>query len=284
MSSETTGTGSTMGGIMDVSTVSDLSTFGKARLAGFGLVVLATIGFAVVALGELFSLLVVGWTEPVGAELGIHRLHVMAIALTILTTLLGVFVQAYRPTRQVASMLGAFLSIVVAAGITVGVGESLGSIVPFLLLVGLATVLHPAGRELLDRGQSYSPAMLALVVVAAIPMLAFAVDQVSLQLGSGDPHAAAGHYTVMAQFGLVPLAYGFLAAIGMRGWRVAAWIAAIPVSYYGVLSIAFPAQASSTGVVWGTAAVLWAVGFVVVTEYSRVGTSPALRQSVAGQD
>ncbi len=283
-SDKTSPTDGTAGVIPDFSAVSELSTFGKVRLVGFGLVVLAAIGLAVSVLGELFSVLVVGWTDPVGTELGIHRLHVMVIALTILTTLLGVFVQVYRPTRQVASMVGAFISIVLAAALAVGFGGSLGQIIPFLTLIGLATILHPAGLEILDRGESYSPAMLAFVVAAAIPMLAFAVNQLSLQLNSGGPHAVAGHYRVMAQFALVPLVYALLAAIGLRGWRVAAWLAAIPIAYYGLLSISFPAQAGSTGVMWGTGAVLWAVGFLVVTEYSRIGTSSALRRPLAGRD
>lgn len=256
----------------------------KVRLAAFGLIVLAVIGFAAVVLGELFSLLALGWTADVGAELGIHRLHVMVIATVVLTTLLGVFVQVYRPTRQAAAMLGALVSVALAALVQFASEGSVGSVVPFLVLIGLATLLHPAGRELLHRGQSYSPAMLALVVVAAVPMLAFAIAQVGLQVEATDAHAAAGHYTGMAQLGLIPLVYGLLAAIGMRGWRVAAWIAALPIAYYGLLSVSFTAQAGSTGVVWGAAAVLWAVGFVVVTEYSRVGGSPALRRSVAGGD
>lgn len=282
MSSDTT---RSMGGLVpDVSGMRDLSTFEQARFVGFGLVVLAIVGFAVVALGELFSLLVRGWTAEMGAELGIHRLHVMVIAASILTTLLGVFVQVYRPTRQVASILGALGSVGVAAVTTAAVGESLGQIVPFMAMIGLATLLHPAGRELLQRGESYSPAMLALVVVAAVPMVAFALDQVSLQLDANDAHAAAGHYTVMAQLGLVPLVYATLAAIGMRGWRVAAWIAALPVAYYGLLSVSFTGQTGSTGVLWGAGAILWAVGFVGVTEYSRVGESPTLRRTVAEGD
>lgn len=277
-------TDSGMGAIADFAGITELSTFEKARLVGFGLVVLAAIGLAAVVLGELLSLLVLGWTADVGAQLGIHRLHVIAIATVIFTTLLGVFVQVYRPTRQVASMLGALLSVVLAALVQL-VGEgSLGSVVPFLVLIGLATLLHPAGRELLHGGQSYSPAMLALVVVAAIPMLAFAIGQVGFQLEATDAHAAAGHYTGMAQLGLIPLAYALLAAFGVRGWRVAGWIAALPIAYHGFLSISFPAQAGSTGVVWGGAAILWAAGFVVVTEYSRIGGSPVLRRSVAGRD
>lgn len=277
-------TKSTEGALPGVSDVMNLSRLEKVRLAGFGLVVLTVIGFAAFVLGELFSLLVLGWTADVGAELGIHRLHVMVIATVIFTTLLGVFVQLYKPTKQAASMLGALSSIVLAALVQF-VGEgSIGTVVPFLVLIGLATLLHPTGRGLLRRGQSASPAMLAFVVVAAIPMLGFALGQVGLQLDAADAHAAAGHYTGMAQLGLIPLAYAFLAAIGMRGRRVAAWIAALPVAYYGLLSLSFTAQAGSTGVLWGAAAILWAGGFVAVTEHSRLGASPAPYGSVAEQD
>lgn len=270
----TTNTADAIPGFPDVK---NLSTLEKLRLAGFSLVVLAVFGMAGVILGELFSLLVLGWTADVGAELGIHRLHVMVIATVIITTLSGVFVQVYRPTRQAASMLGALVSVVFAALIQF-VGEgTLGSVIPFLVLIGLATLLHPAGRDVVHRVQSSNPALLALAVVAAIPLLAFAVTQVGLQANVTDPHAAAGHYTGMAQLGVVPLVYALVAALGLRGWRVAAWIAALPVAYYGLLAISFPGQAGSAGVVWGAGAILWAGGFLVVTEYSRRGTTPASR-------
>lgn len=278
-----TSTDSTNGVIPGVSDLAGLSRLERVRLVAFGLVVLATIGLAVMVLGPLFSLLILGWTADGGAQLGVHRLHVMALAMVVLTTLFGAFVQVYRPTKQVAAMLGALISIVLVVVVGLVAEGSPGSAVPFLVLIGLATLLHPAGRTLLRRGQSYSPVMLAFVVIAAIPMLAFTVAQVGLQVNAADAHAAAGHYTGMARFGLVPLVYGVLAAIGMRGWRVAAWIAALPVAYYGLLSISFPAQTGSTGVMWGAAAILWAVGFVGVAEYSRVGASPTLRRSAARQ-
>jgi len=271
------------GMVPGASAFQELSTFGKVRLVGFSLVVLAVLGFAAFVLGELFSLLVLGWTADVGAELGIHRLHVMVIATVILTTLLGVAVQLYQPKRQAAAMLGAFLSVVAAAAVQFTGEGSVGSVVPFLVMIGLATLLHPAGRGLFRRGESYSPAMLALVIVAAIPMLAFAAAQVGLQINTNDAHAAAGHYTGMAQLGLIPLVYGFLAAVGMRGWRIAAWIAALPLAYYGILAISFPAQAGAAGPMWGGAAVLWAGGFLAVSEYSRLESSPLLRRTVAGE-
>jgi Ca2+/Na+ antiporter len=85
---------------------------------------------------------------------------------------------------------------------------------------------------------------------------------------------------MMAGLAIAPLAYGLFAGFGFVGWRLAAWLAALPMAYYGLMSIAFPLQAGSTGAVWGAAAVLWAIAFVAVAEYSRLGGSTTLRREV----
>lgn len=237
---------------------------------------------AVLFLPSLLALLVLGWTADGGAGLGIHRLHVMGIAAVVAVFLLGLFVQAYRPGERVASMWGAFLVILAVSAGTVGFGVGRPEeVLPFLLLTSVALATHPAGRRLFRRGDSYSPAMLALVAVAALPLLAFVSTQLSLSSSTIDPHAVDGHYVMMAGLAIAPLAYGLFAAFGFAGWRLAAWLAALPMAYYGLMSIAFPLQAGSTGVVWGIAALLWAVAFVAVAEYSRLGSSTVLRREVA---
>lgn len=83
---------------------------------------------------------------------------------------------------------------------------------------------------------------------------------------------------MMAALATAPLAYGLAAAPGVVGWRLAAWIAR--TAYLGLLSVAFPAQASSAGPAWGAAAVLRAIAFVAVAEYSRTTTaSEAFRRA-----
>lgn len=247
------------------------TTAETVRLAVFYLALLAAAAMTVLFLSELFVLLALGWTAAVGTELGIHRLHVMGIALVVLTFVVGLFVQAYRPTRRVAAMWGSFLVITVATAGTLGYGVGRPEeVVPFFAVTGLALVAHPAGRGLFRRGGSYSPALLALVAVAAIPLLAFALNQFSLSGSATDPHAVEGHYVMMATLAIAPLAYGLFAAFGFAGWRLAAWLAGLPMVYYGAMSIAFPAQTGSTGTMWGVAAILWAIAFVVVAEYARV--------------
>ncbi len=236
----------------------------------------------VLFLPGLLALLVVGWTAGGGAELGIHRLHVMGIAAVVAVFLLGLFAQAYRPKTRVASMWGAFIVILSVSVGTVwfGVGRP-EEVLPFLQVTGIALVAHPAGRRLFRRGDSYSPALLALVAVAAVPLLAFAATQLSLSSSLTDPHAVDGHYVMMAGLAIAPLAYGIFAALGFKGWRLASWLAALPMGYYGLMAISFPAQSGSVGATWGALAILWAIAFVATAEYSRVRSSAMLRRETA---
>lgn len=249
------------------------------RLGAFYLSLLLAGVMTVLFLPDLLALLVTGWTASAGAELGIHRLHIMGIATVVTVFLLGLFAQAYRPRERVASMWGAFLVILVVSAGTIGFGVGRPEeVIPFLALTGIALVAHPAGRRLLQRGDSYSPVLLALVLVAAVPLLVFAAGQWSLSTSTTDPHAVDGHYVMMAGLAIAPIAYGLFAASGFVGWRLASWLAALPMAYYGLLSISFPLQTGSTGMAWGTAAILWAITFVVVAEYSGMDVSTTFRR------
>lgn len=186
--------------------------------------------------------------------------------------------------QQVSVGWGAFLIILVVSIGTVGYGVGRPEeVLSFLLLAGIALIAHPAGRGILRRGDSFSPAMLALVAIAAIPLAVFMVNQFGLSANTLDPHAHDGHYVMMAGLAFAPIAYGAFAAFGFVGWRLASWLAAIPMAYYGLMSVSFTTQAGSTGILWGMAAIVWALAFVAVAEYSRVSSSTSLRRYVTGE-
>ena len=263
------------------SSFKDRSTIGKTRVVAFTLALVTAAIMTVAFLPELLATLVTGWTGTGGAELGIHRLHVMGIAAVVAVFLLGLFAQAYKPRTRIASMWGAFVTILVITVGTVwyGVGRP-EEVLPFMAITSIVLVAHPAGRTLLRRGSSYSPVMLALVAIAAVPLLAFAFNQWSLSTSATDPHALDGHYVMMAGLAIAPLAYGFVAALGFTGWRLAAWLAALPMTYYGLMSIAFTDQSGSTGVLWGALAIIWAIAFVATAEYSRLEPATLIRRNV----
>lgn len=255
------------------------------RLGVFSLALVLAGVMTVLFLPELLATLVTGWTSEGAAELGVHRLHVMGIAAVAATFLIGLFAQAYRPRNRVAVMWGAFATIAIATAGTVyyGVGRP-EEVIPFLVITGLALVAHPAGRGLFTRAESVSLPMLGLLAVAAIPILAFVATQMSLTTNPLDAHAVDGHYVMMIALVMAPLAYGLVAALGLVGWRLAAWIAALPIAYYGMLSMAFTTQAGSSGIMWGALAILWAIAFVAVAEYTRTGRSGRFRRTVGGSN
>ncbi|WP_255195983.1 hypothetical protein [Halorarius litoreus] len=253
------------------------TTLGRVRSYAFYLVVLAILAMGVVFTGELLTLLVVGFTGDGAAALGIHRLHVMAIAATVGTFLAAVAVQLYKPRQRRAAMLAALGLIVIVSVITITTGppEIVQEVIPFLALGILAAILHPSGRNLYRLGEEYSPLLLGLTVAAAIPLLAYAVSQFTLQ-GIGDQHAMFGHYGDMVSVSLGLILLGAIASARIAGWRIVAWLTGLFAAYFGVLSVVFPAQTSSVGTMWGAAVVVWAVVFVAVAEYSRVASSSSL--------
>ncbi|MFB6187803.1 MAG: hypothetical protein ABEI86_13180, partial [Halobacteriaceae archaeon] len=147
----------------------------------------------------------------------------------------------------------------------------------------IATLLHPAGRDLVlsITNTEINQAMLVLVILAAIPLLAFTYTQVGLQTGAIEmgthghhsdaakspekihqEHIDFGHFALMAALGLTIVGTGLLASLQQPGWLITAWLTGITVIYYGVASIAFPEAASTVNVIWSIGAIVWGLAFI----------------------
>ncbi|ELZ91822.1 hypothetical protein C440_15959 [Haloferax mucosum ATCC BAA-1512] len=247
------------------------TTFKRARSYTFYLLALVTLGLAAMAIAELLTYPVIGWGSG-GNALGEHRLHLMVIAANVWIILLGVASQLYRPTKRVALMQVSFaVTTLVLLGTVVG-GGPVEEVIPFFVLTGLLLVFHPAGRKIVSLGEEYSPALFGLVAVAAIPVLAFAANQIGLQ-STGDSHALAGHYMEMTAMSIGLLLMGLVASAGAPGHRFVAWLTAGLAVYFGSVSLAFPAQASAVGVLWAVALVAWGLVFIAASELRVSGRS-----------
>ncbi|WP_332897939.1 hypothetical protein [Haladaptatus sp. CMSO5] len=259
---------------------STTTTMQRAKRVAFYLVVIATIGIFVLTVGELLVFLVLGFT--MGAELGIHQFHLIALASLVAFITLGVLVQLYKPETRVAAYQATFLAMASLTVLQVMMGD-LGVVVFFIPIV-LIGLLHPAGRRLFTVGERYSPALLVLTVAAAVPLLAYAGNQFQLQ-ATGDEHALFGHYMPMVAIALAIIAAGLLVAFESIGFRLLAWLAGLFAAYIGFASIVLPTLASSAGTLWGALAVVWAIAFVVATELSaREDASPYFSRELRERD
>lgn len=282
-----------------------LTEYGKRRIA-FTIVVLAVLAFFLIQTWKAHVFLIAGWFENglglYPTELGQdllhvgHRLHEVALSLMAWPLLFGLVAQFRSPTRHVTGMLMAVFFFV--AGLTAIALTGFWRLVIIVAVLGvptlIAAVLHPAGRDLIasidiDR---VNRVLLALVVVAAVPLLAYAATQVGLQTGAIEPashdhaggehekiheqHVEGGHFTRMVWFTFVLIGTGLLASFRQPGWWLGAWVVGLMAIIFGLSGVLAPEAASNPGLVWNLAAIAWGLAVIGAAEVTQHAESPTL--------
>jgi hypothetical protein len=209
-----------------------------------------------------------------------HRVHDLTFGFVFGTAVVGMLAQLRRPSQNVAGQLMALIPWVglmlafLLAGTTLPFAAA-----PFLAAFTLlAAILHPTGGDFF-RSFSVSRVnlvLLALIIIAAVPLLAFASTNIGLQRTVSDEHAALGHYGFLAAFSFTVIGVGLLASLRPDGWRLTAWVAGLLPALLGLTSLVFPDVGSSLGLAWSLAAIAWGVGFVAVAEVTRTRKAAAL--------
>jgi len=202
-----------------------------------------------------------------------HRVHDLTFSILLGTALVGMLSQLRRPSENVAGQLMALIPWI-ALVLTAVLSNTPPRFAPLPILVALtllATILHPTGRDFF-RSFSVSRVhrvMLVLVIIAAVPLLAFASSNIGLQRTLTNDHAALGHYGFMAAFSSTVIGVGLLASLKPDGWWLPAWVAGLLPVLLGIASVVFPDVDSSLGLVWALAAITWGFTFVAVAEFIR---------------
>lgn len=213
-----------------------------------------------------------------------HRIHDLTFSFLFGTAIVGLLAQLRRPSKNVAAQLMALipwialLTVIPLTNYWVprGTGFQMAATAIFGGLTLGATMLHPTGSGIFRfTGVSrVNRPMLFLVIIAAVPLLAFASTNLDLQktAAAGNPHFDLGHYGFMAAFSFTVIGVGLLASLRPDGWRLTAWVGGLLPTLLGIASLVYPGIDSSLGVVWALAAIAWGVGFVVAAEITERST------------
>ena len=241
-----------------------------ARYAAFYLVAVVFLTMAIQAVGFLLEWGVTAWFST---AFGVHRIHQIVDGVLIAGMILGVAVQLYRPVRRVAAMQATIVLMVVFSAFAFAGGGPAEEVLPFLVFAVVLGALHPSGREMLRpfTAGRFSPRLVGLVAVAAIPLVGFALSQFGLQLSAGDDHAALGHWGSMAAFVVGIGLLGVLASLRTRWWVFPAALAGVFAVFHGLASVLFT-TASSVGPMWGGLELVWGVVFLGVAAMEYRGT------------
>ena len=202
-----------------------------------------------------------------------HRVHDITFSFLFGAAVVGILAQLQTPSKNVAGQLMALIPWValVLASVLSNTPPRFAPLPILGALTLLATILHPTGGDFF-RSFSVSRVnwvMLALVIIAAVPLLTFASTNIGLQRTVPDDHAALGHYGFMAAFSFTIIGVGLLASLRPDGWRLTAWVAGLLPALLGLTSVAFPNVSSSLSLVWAIAAIAWGAVFVAAAELTK---------------
>ena len=155
-----------------------------------------------------------------------HGHHVHSIAHAVLTAVLiaAVAVGVHPRTRRIAGLQGLLLVTVVGFLVSVfawqGIHNLAFPVFNFTLYGSIALIvaaLHPERSQLFAPGR-IEPGLLAMAVLAFLPLLAFAAVEVSKQLSNAEPaHAVVGHFALMGALAVALAAVAGLAALRTEG-------------------------------------------------------------------
>ena len=234
--------------------------------------------FGAAALGGLFGIgIVIGWYDT--DEGGIHRVHDLGFGVLYgIVVATAFFVMVRRPgTKPSVFLQVVAVALAVAIASLVSADPSYLSIAGALLAASaILLALHPERDQVLHPRPKLSRVMSVFTLVAAIPLVSFAMTTARMQrIGSPlDPHVRMSHWTTMASMALGLVAVGLLASARIRGWRVTAWCAGLGAAAYGLASIVFHRfsgtqvpYAGSEGIGWGLVAVIGGLMFIAIAEW-----------------
>jgi hypothetical protein len=292
----------------DLAATRSRASAGRARRVGFGLLV------SVFALAHFFltplPFAVLGWfIEEEGIRS--HRVHEICFGMAFVLSLAGLVMLLRRPDRKVAQMYQVAITLWLLAAAYIVVDRAFDPIVLiFVVIPAFLIVLHPGRALLIHPPISLKPALVALAVAAAIPFLAFAARELSTgveasriapeALESVPDNASEeefdqalreatdsreefqvarhyGHWSAMGAFALSIAALAGIAALGIPGWGLPAWSSGLAAIGFGIVSLAFPEDASAALPVWALLSIAWGVAFVVTgqVEWRRARESRA---------
>jgi hypothetical protein len=223
---------------------------------------------AVLAFGG--QLLVTGWldTRPDGS---LHAQDLAWGATEGILLLVGLTASVrharLRPAalQQALAVVGALLATMV---LTLA-PDPVTLVLAFL--IGGGALLSPARSLVTRRTAPASRPLAGLAVVAAVPLVPYALSAAAAQRQGSSLNAELAGYTGATVWALALLAVISVAAVRSPGWRLPAVSAAAAAAVMGVAGLLWPAIPSSPGTLGGLGALAWAGAVLAVVVRSGTG-------------
>jgi hypothetical protein len=216
-----------------------------------------------------FGIVTVG-TAFVVEDMKVHAFHNVLVATLLLVISAPAALAAARYAEHPLPGLMQLAAIGVAGLATMALGLTLDPYtLPFILLgvVLWALWLRRPERDPFPQEAS-SAVLLVLVLAAAAPLTAWAIDNAELQrIDDVSEHAELFHWVETSFFALAVLLLGVLAGVRPVAFRRSAWSAGVGLAIVGAASLALRGYASALRSPWSAIALVGGIAFVVTAEW-----------------
>ena len=216
---------------------------------------------AVVAFGG--QLLVTGWLD--GRQDGSFHAQDLAWGAAEGILLFVGLVASLRHAHHRPAALQQALAVVVALVVTMTLTLEPDPVTVVLaLLVVAGALLSPARSLVARRAAPVSRPLVALALVAAVPLVPYALGAAAAQRRGASLNAELAGYTGATVWAVALLAVVSVAALRSPGWQLPALSAAAAAAVAGVAGLVWPGIPSSVGMLGGLAALAWAAAVLTV--------------------
>jgi uncharacterized membrane protein (UPF0136 family) len=210
----------------------------------------------------------------------IHAFH-NAIVATLLLVLsaLPALLAARDPDRSTVPLVQLTVVGIAGLGTMILALEIDPFTLPFIALVGVLWILRPSRDPVIPRGRA-SPVLLALVVGAAVPLIAYALGQAEVQrLDETSEHSQFYHWVETSFYAAAIPLVGLLAALRPVAYRLSARSSGFALAVLGAASLALPGYASALENPWAWSALAGGIAYVGVAEweYRRLSSASQVR-------
>jgi len=243
-----------------------------------------------------------------------HRIHLISFGWIFVLSFVALLAQVRRPETKVSQMYQVLIAIGLLATTTIIVDRAIDPIViAFIVMPIVLFMLHPNRSGLLSPSTNSNRTLLALALVAAVPLVIDATtqfrtgleaarvagpifeeleqrpnlseDEFERELNAATRRATDSpekaeeaahhfHWSAMGAFDLIVGALALLAALRPTGWRLVAWSAGLSAVLLASASLANPGDASAINGYWSLLAITWGAGFILVAEVIVRGGRP----------
>ncbi|HEX2025722.1 MAG TPA: hypothetical protein VHH92_04950 [Actinomycetota bacterium] len=206
----------------------------------------------------------------------IHAYHNVMVATLLVVLSAPPALAAARDPERSGPPLVHMAVLAVAGVVTMALSLRLDVFtLPFVVLVPVLLMIRP-GRTLLPEARP-GIVSIGLVVLGAVPLVAYALGQAELQrIDATSEHAEFNHWVETSFTAGAILLLGLVAAIRPAAFRLTAWCAGGALAILGVASLLLPGFASAMDTPWAWAALAGGAAFITASEVERRRSTKAV--------